>query len=115
MKKKYIPHRGDILWLNFDPILGKEISKRRPALVLSPKEYNQYGKAIVVPITSQEKGYPFEVKINQEGVKGVVLVDSVRSVDWIEREAKFICSSSSATFSEVLKKLASLLIRNPLV
>jgi mRNA interferase MazF len=73
MSKKYIPDKGDLIWIDFDPQAGKEIMKFRPALVLSPAEYNKHGLALVVPITSKEKGYPFEVKIESEKVSGVIL------------------------------------------
>ncbi|HNX60292.1 MAG TPA: endoribonuclease MazF, partial [Spirochaetota bacterium] len=83
MVKKYIPDRGDVVWLNFTPQSGHEQMGKHPALVLSPKEYNEKtGLAIFCPITSKEKGYPFEVKIKAKNVSGVVLSDQVNSLDW---------------------------------
>lgn len=91
---KYVPERGDAIWLSLNPQAGREQASRRPALVLSPASYNRrVGLCVVCPITSQIKGYPFEVEIPEGmGVSGVVLADQVRSVDWREREAKFIAT-----------------------
>ena len=80
----YVPDRGDLVWLDFDPQAGREQAGRRPALVLSPKAYNQkVGLALLCPITSQVKGYPFETAI-PPGLKvsGVVLADHVKNMDW---------------------------------
>ena len=107
---KYIPSKGDVVLIDFNPQIGKEITKRRPALILSPQEYNKYGLAIAVPITSKVKGYPFEVVIKNKQIEGVVLADAVKSLDWKERNAKFITSVSSKDLLEVLK-LLSLLLR----
>lgn len=87
----YIPDIGDIVWLDFDPQAGREQAKRRPAICLSPKDYNEKSElAIFCPITSVSKGYPFEVEINIEKIKGVILADQVRSLDYKERKAQFI-------------------------
>jgi mRNA interferase MazF len=80
-------------------------------LVLSPKAYNgKVGLAILCPITSQVKGYPFEVKI-PEGLEigGAVLSDQVKSLDWKARQAKFICKLPSATYNEAVQKLSTLI------
>lgn len=92
MKPVYIPRRGDAVWLNFNPQSGHEQAGRRPALVLSPEEYNRKtGLAIFCPITSQVKGYPFEVKLPAGlPVNGVVLADQVKSLDWQVRDAALI-------------------------
>ena len=89
--KKYIPERGDIVWLNFTSQAGHEQSGKRPALTLSPLAYNRkVGLALFCPITSQEKGYPFEVGLPKEGkTTGVVLSDQVRNLDWRARKAVF--------------------------
>ena len=89
---KFIPERGDIIWINFSPHSGHEQGGRRPAIVLSPFIYNSQSKlALVCPITSQEKGYPFEVKI-PEGFKiqGVILADHIKSVDFESRNSELI-------------------------
>lgn len=92
MVARYIPERGDLVWLSFDPQAGHEQAGRRPALVLSPAAYNgKTGLALVVPVTSRAKGYPFEVAL-PEGlpVSGVVLADHVRNVDWQARRAEYL-------------------------
>ncbi|NCP16370.1 endoribonuclease MazF [bacterium] len=107
----YIPERGDLVWLTFNPQAGHEQAGRRPALVLSPAAYNsKVGLAIFCPITSQVKGYPFEV-ILPEGlpVKGVILTDQIKNLDWRVRQAERICSLPAEVFSEVLERLAVLL------
>ena len=64
---RYVPSRGDIVWLNFNPQAGHEQAGKRPAIVLSPKEYNKKTSLIIgCPITSKIKGYPFEVDIPEE-------------------------------------------------
>lgn len=107
----YVPDRGDVVWITLNPQAGHEQAGRRPALVLSPATYNERaGLAILCPITSQIKGYPFEVRI-PEGldVSGVILADQVKSLDWQEREASFLCSVPPVTLQEVLQKLSRLL------
>ncbi len=89
---KYFPDRGDIVWVNFDPSLGHEQAGRRPGIILSSSKYNQkVGLAIVCPITSHAKGYPFEVPI-PEGfkIKGVILADQIRCIDLSERDIDLI-------------------------
>ena len=107
----YCPRRGDIAWLTLDPQMGHEQSGHRPALVLSPEPYNRRtGLAIFCPISSQEKGYPFEVRIpNDLKISGVVLSDQVKSLDWKARRAKFCCEIPSSALSEVMDKLDTLL------
>ena len=85
----YVSDRGDAIWLNFTPQAGHEQAGHRPALVLSPRSYSRKaGLALLCPITSQEKGYPFEVPLSEaDEVHGVVLADQVKSLDWRERDA----------------------------
>ena len=107
----YIPERGDIVWISFNPQAGHEQAGRRPALVLSPAAYNQKaGLAILCPITSQVKGYPFEVVI-PDGlpVSGAILSDQVKNLDWRARQAEPACRLPAPALSEVLGKLATLL------
>jgi len=107
----YIPNRGDIVWITFNPQAGHEQAGRRPALVLSPASYNgKVGLAILCPITSQVKGYPFEV-LMPDGLKisGAILSDQLKSLDWKERQAELVCKLPSATVEEVLQKLNTLL------
>ena len=109
----YIPNCGDVVWITFNPQAGHEQSGRRPALVLSPMAYNsKVGLAIVCPITSQVKGYPFEVLI-PDGllIGGVILSDQVKNLDWKARQAELVCKLPPATIDEVLQKLNTLLSR----
>ncbi len=107
----YIPKRGDIIWINLTPQSGHEQAGKRPALVLSPVEYNRkVGLALLCPITTQIKGYPFEVQIPAGlTVSGIVLSDQIKSLDWCARNCQFICSLPKEITSEVLKKLYTVL------
>jgi mRNA interferase MazF len=93
---RYVPARSDVVWITFNPQAGHEQAGRRPALVLSPSSYNRkVGLAILCPITSQVKGYPFEVAIGSGSkLGGVILSDQVKSLDWRIRKAEFICKLS---------------------
>lgn len=112
MARRYIPARGDAIWITLNPQVGHEQAGRRPALVLSPSSYNgKVGLAILCPVTGQVKGYPFEVAIPAGSkVDGVVLADQVKSLDWRFRKAEFICKLPRETTTEVLDKLGTLLI-----
>jgi mRNA interferase MazF len=107
----YVPDNGDLVWLTFDPQAGHEQAGRRPALVLSPKAYNQKsGLALVCPITNQAKGYPFEVALpGGSGISGVILADHVKNLDWKARRAEKICKCPIEQVNDVLGKLAPLL------
>jgi len=107
----YIPNRGDVVWILFNPQAGHEQAERRPALVLSPMSYNsKVGLALLCPITNQIKGYPFEVLI-PDGLKisGAILSDQLKNLDWKARQAKLVCKLPSATIDEVLQKLNTIL------
>jgi mRNA interferase MazF len=106
----YVPARGDIVWLTFNPHAGSEQTGRRPAIVLSPASYNgKVGLAIFCPITNQVKGYPFEVALPKASpVSGVILSDQVKSLDWRSRSAQFACQASQEVMTEVLQKLSTL-------
>lgn len=107
----YVPGRGDVVWLTFDPQAGHEQAGRRPAVVVSPKAYNgKVGLAVFCPVTKQAKGYPFEVLI-PEGleVEGVVLSDQVKNLDWQARRAEYVCKLPQHAMIEVIKKLNTLL------
>lgn len=107
MSYEYIPERGDIIWLNFTPQSGHEQAGKRPALVISPSSYNRkVGLALFFPITSKIKGYPFETILPSDlEIKGVVLSDQIKSLDWRARKIEFICKVSENTIKEVVKKL----------
>jgi mRNA interferase MazF len=111
MARRYVPARGDAVWVTFSPQAGHEQAGRRPAVVLSPLSYNgKVGLAILCPVTSQVKGYPFEVVIPPGSkLAGVVLADQVKSLDWRVRRAEFICKLPQETMAEVSGKLVALL------
>lgn len=105
--QRYVPERGDVIWLDVAPQAGPEQRGQRPVLVLSPAAYNgRVGLAVCCPITSQVKGYPFEVPF-PEGlpVKGVVLADQVKSLDWDVRQARLLCRAPADVVEEVAGKL----------
>src|SRR5215211_4255216 len=107
----YILDSGDIVWIMFTPQAGHEQAGHRPALVLSPMAYNgKVGLAILCPITSQIKGYPFEVII-PDGleINGAILSDQLKSLDWKARKAEFDCKLPSSNFNEVVQKLSTLI------
>lgn len=110
MKISFVPDTADLVWLTFDPQAGREQAGRRPALVLSPMAYNRKaGLALVCPVTSQIKGYPFEVPVpSGYGVTGVVLADHIKSVDWRARRALKIGRATELA-DEVLARLVPLL------
>jgi mRNA interferase MazF len=109
--RRYVPDRGHLVWLSFDPQAGREQAGRRPALVLSPAAYNGRSRlALVCPITGQIKGYPFEVLLPAGlAIAGVVLTDHLKSVDWETRRAEFAAEAPAPVTSEVAAKLAPLL------
>ena len=108
---RYTPRRGDFIWLHFDPQAGHEQAGRRPAVVLSHDAYNsKVGLALVCPITTAEKGYPFEVRVPAGlPVKGVILADQVRSLDWHERRASFIAKCAAPILLQVLDRIHAMI------
>jgi mRNA interferase MazF len=91
VRRAYVPDAGDLVWASFDPQAGHEQTGRRPALVLSPADYNgKVGLALACPITSHVKGYPFEIAASGKRVRGVILADQLRSLDWRARQFTFI-------------------------
>ena len=109
---EYVPKRGDIVWLTLSPQKDHEQSGRRPALVVSPSEYNaKVGLGLFCPITSRIKEYPFEVPIPEnENIRGVILSDKVKSLDWCSRNAERITSVPDSVIREVISKLKLLLL-----
>jgi mRNA interferase MazF len=107
----YVPDAGDIIKINFDPQAGHEQGGWRPALVLSPKVYNnKTGLAVVVPITNQAKGYPFEVQLPaQMKTTGVVLADAIKNVDWKARSTKYADTAPPEVVRAVRERLMVLL------
>lgn len=109
--RAYVPDCGDVVWITLNPQAGHEQAGRRPAVVLSPENYNgKTGLAIFCPVTHQIKGYPFEVLLPAGlPITGAILSDQVKSLDWQVRNAERICALPADTISEVLRKLHILL------
>ncbi len=104
----YIPNRGDIAWVDFDPIKGHEQGGKRPAFVVSSRVYNSKSHmALICPITSKAKNYPFEVSIAIGKIKGVILTDQVRNVDWVNRKMEFV----GKVDVEIIKMVQNRLVR----
>jgi mRNA interferase MazF len=111
MGRRYIPDRGDIVWLQFTPQAGHEQSGRRPALVVSPKAYNgKVGLALFCLVTSSVKGYPFEVLLPEKHkARGAILADQIKSLDWRIRRARRIARAPKDVLEEVLAKIQVLI------
>lgn len=106
----YVPHRGDVVWLHFDPQAGHEQAGHRLALVLSPQKYNKLTSLMLCcPLTTVIKGYPFEVRTKIGGKPGVALADQVKSLDWHARKAKKEGVVDQDVLDEVLAKIETLL------
>ena len=111
VNRNYIPQCGDAVRISLNPQAGHEQAGRRPAVVLSPRSYNgKTGLAILCPVTSHIKGYPFEVVL-PDGlpVSGAVLSDQVKSLDWRVRDVELICTLPDEVVSEIMQKLGALL------
>ena len=108
---RYVPDRGDTVWLVFDPQASHEQAGRRPALVLSPRAYNvRVGLALVCPITTRAKGYPFEVGLPEgSAVQGAILADQIKSLDWRTRQARKVGTVTARVLEDVVAKIEVLL------
>ncbi len=106
----YVPARGDLVWLQLDPQVGHEQAGHRPAVVISPSSYNRrVGLAICCPVTSQVKGYPFEVILPRGlGVEGAILSDQIKSLDWRGRRARRIGRLPADVLQETIGKILAL-------
>lgn len=115
MVTSYVPDTGDIVFLDFDPQVGREQAKRRPALVLTDMRYNRAsGLAVVCPLTSKRKPYPFALPVTVGQIEGAVLVDQLKSMDWAGRNAQFHSKAPTALLGTVRQYIAVLLsIRIP--
>lgn len=110
MVARYVPRAGDIVWLDFDPQTGREQAKRRPALVVTEESFNRAsGLAIVCPLTSRRKPYPFALPVVVDKVEGSVLVDQIESLDWQVRKGAFHSKASPELLSKVRAYLEVLL------
>jgi len=108
MSRTFVPDAGDIVWLQFDPQAGHEQAGHRPALVLSPAAYNgKTGLMLCCPMTTQIKGYPFEVRIAGD-TDSAVLADQVKSLDCRAQCAKLKSRISAAELAEVRAKVMAL-------
>ena len=107
----YIPDRGDIIWINFDPQVGHEQAGHRPALVVSRRIYNRASELLICfPIRSRRKGHGFEVPLPRNfEIKGVVLADQVKSMDWRLRKARFFAKAPDSVLADTLKKVKMLI------
>ena len=105
-----VPDRGDVVWLEFNPQTGSEQAGRRPALVLSPQSYNRkVGLALVCPVTTRVKGYPFEVALPPGfETEGVILCDQIKSLDWRARHATRVGSVPASVMREVTARILAL-------
>jgi mRNA interferase MazF len=108
---EWVPDRGDVVWLEFDPQAGREQAGRRPAVVLSPASYNApTGRALCVPVTTKAKGYPFEVALPLDcPVQGVAFADQVKCLDWRARHARRAAVLPAAVIAQVLARTRALL------
>jgi len=106
----YVPDAGDIVWLQFSPQAGHEQAGHRPAVVLSPANYNRIGLMLCCPMTTKRKGYPFEVAIDDDR-QSAVLADQVKSLDWRARNAQRKGRISDGELAEVRAKAAALIGR----
>ena len=110
MVKHYVPDVGDIAWIDFDPQVGREQGKRRPALVLTDRAYNRAsGLAVVCPLTSKRKPYPFARPVTVDKVDGAILVDHMKSIDWGGRNVAFHSKADPQLLANVRVYVAVLL------
>lgn len=109
--RRYAPERGDVVWISMDPQAGHEQAGRRPAIVLSPLEYNRKTSlALMCPITSHVKGYPFEVLIPVgHAVTGAVLADQVKNLDWRARKVTKFSQLPDQVLAQVAARLTVLI------
>src|SRR5208283_719631 len=110
MVTPYVPEAGDIVMMDFDPQLGREQAKRRPALVLTDQRYNRAsGLAVVCPLTSKRKPYPFALPVKVDKVEGAILIDQLKSLDWAGRHVKFHSKVEAKLLPKVRQYIAVLL------
>ncbi len=107
---KYVPSRGDIVWIDFDPTKGHEQSGRRPVLIISPEKYNRIsGQAICCPVTSKIKNYVFEVPFEGKDIRGSILTDQLRTMDFNEQNIAFVERLSEEVYSDVEDRIKAFL------
>ena len=107
--KKYIPKRGDIVWTNFNPAAGHEQMGKRPALILSLESFNKkVSLAMAAPITSKVRGHGFEVPVDTKQIKGVVLCQQVKMIDFVERGLQFVEKAPEDVIIDVLARVRAI-------
>lgn len=107
VRPRYIPDRGDVVWITLDPVAGHEQGGRRPAYVLTLKEYNQKTDLMIVcPITKSKKGYTGEISVQGEKISGVLLADHIQSRDWVHRDVEFIENMGVDFHAKVLHRIS---------
>lgn len=110
MPQQYTPDRNDIIWLDFDPVKGKETGKYRPALVLSSKAYHKKtGLLICCPISTSIRGNETEVPVDNLDKPSVVASNIVQTLAWKERKVKYITRAPDHILNEVLGRLLPLI------
>lgn len=103
MVEKYIPQKGDLVLLNFDPQAGHEQKGRRPALIISNSPFNKkLGLAIVCPITNTDRNFPFHVKVDSKNLTGFIMTEQIKSIDYNARKVKFVEKVDEETLNKVL-------------
>lgn len=114
-RKAYIPDQGDIVWIEFNPQAGHEQPGLRPSLIISPAAYNNKAKlALICPITSKIKGYPFEVILPDKfKIRGTILSDQIKSLDWQASKAKFIAKAPLEVITDVIAKIKTIIALIP--
>ena len=106
----YVPEKGDLVWLDFDPQTGHEQKGRRPAICISQKKYNQKtGLALFCPITSHIKGYPFEIMLAKHSINGCILSDQVKKLDYRQRNCEFIEKAAEEEINSVVDNIKLLI------
>ena len=96
--------------MDFDPQVGREQARRRPALVMTDRRYNQAsGLAVVCPLTSKRKPYPFALPVTVDQIEAAVLVDQLKSMDWAGRKAEFHSKADPGLVSKVRQYIIVLL------
>jgi mRNA interferase MazF len=107
----YCPDTGDLVWTDLNPTVGHEQSGHRPAILLTPRQYDvRSGLCIICPITSRARGYPFEVTIpHGYAISGIILVDQMRGVSWAKRYVRMASVAPAELLDEVRERLAALL------
>jgi len=111
VKEFYIPDRGDVVWVNFGLSIGHEQKGKRPAIIISRKLYNKRsGLVVACPVTSREKGYPFEISFDSGKIKGVIQTDQIKTFDWEQRGIRFVFRVKPAVIREIQEKIKLLIL-----